>query len=151
MQTDVIRLEADDRVESAVALFEEYHIGGAPVVDSAGKLLGFLSARDVARSDHVRSGRIVTERGDYSAGSGELEDDGSFYSKSDYSPEILGSELVRDWMNPDVFSLPPTASLKEVCEVMVRESIHRVLIVEEKNLKGILSTFDVARYLAETL
>lgn len=151
MQTDVVRLEADDRVESAVALFEEYHIGGAPVVDAAGKLLGFLSAHDVARSEHVQRGEIVTGRGDYSAGTGELEDDGGFYSKVDYSPEVLGNELVKDWMNPDVISLPPSASLKEICELMVHESIHRVVIVEDDNLRGIVSTFDVTRHLAETL
>ena len=80
-----------------------------------------------------------------------MEDDGGFYSKLDYSPEVLGNELVKDWMNPDVISLPPTATLKEICELLVRESIHRVVIVEDENLRGIVSTFDVTRHLAETL
>lgn len=151
MKTDVMKLEADERVESAVALFEEYHVGGAPVVDSAGTLLGFLSAHDVARSDHVERGRIVPERGDYGLGPDDADDGEAYFSKADYSPEVLEGGLVKDWMNPSVISCPPDATLKELCQVMVRESIHRVLIVEGKSLRGIVSTFDVVRHLAEAL
>jgi CBS domain-containing protein len=151
MKTDVIKLGADERVETAVALFEEYHVGGAPVVDSAGTLLGFLSAHDVARSEHVERGRIVPERGDYGIGGDEADDGETYFSKADYSPEVLEGGMVKDWMNPAVISLPPSASLKELCQVMVSESIHRVLIVESKSLRGIVSTFDVVRHLAEVL
>ena len=65
--------------------------------------------------------------------------------------DVLGDELIKDWMNPDVISVHPTATLKEICEVMVRESIHRVVVVEDGHLRGIVTTFDVTRYLAETL
>lgn len=152
MQTDVVTLAVEDKVEQAVAILEEYHIGGAPVVDSTGALLGFLSSHDVARTEHVREGRLATERGDYAGALDEdVEDDDEFYSKDDYSPEILGSELVKDWMNPDVISVAPSTSLKEICKVMTAKSVHRVLVVEEERLRGIVSTFDVVRYLAQNL
>ena len=156
MVTDVQTLAADASIEEAIEVFEEYHISGAPVVDSAGRLLGVLTASDIARREHVSDGKLQASGGEYyltnplddARGEGIWDED-DYFSQADYSPETLGEEKVRDWMSPNIVSVVPETPLKEVCEVMVRETIHRVLVVESGTVKGIISSFDLVRYLAE--
>jgi CBS domain-containing protein len=153
MRGDVATLSADDSIETALALFEEARIGGAPVVAN-GRLVGMLTLADVSRPEHLNGGRIRTER-DYelSEPSGEerldeLDPDEVFYVKEDYSPEVLGRERVADWMTSGVVSVPAEATLEEVCRVMVERQIHRVCVTEGDKLVGLVSSFDVVRHVA---
>ncbi len=149
MRTDVLRLSVDTPIQEAVENFEEYRITGAPVVDEAGRLVGFLSLRDIATSEHVRDGRIVAERGSWPDTVEDEFDEGEGWGESDdYSPGVLGRETVQDWMNPDLITCTPDTRLKDLCKLMVRESVHRVLVVEGGSLKGIVTTFDVVRHIA---
>lgn len=152
MQGGLITLSADAPLGDAIRTFEENKISGAPVTDRAGKLVGVLSISDVARMDHVRGGRIETERADYYLAN-PLDDDSDrdFSEMDDYSPVSGGTETVREWMNPVIISIAREASLKEVCEVMARESVHRVLVAEDDIAFGIISTLDVVRFLAREL
>jgi CBS domain-containing protein len=155
MRKDVTRLAPTDPVETAVATFEELHIGGAPVVDEAGHLVGVLTASDIAQTAHVRGGRIETGGGEYTLPEpvGEELDESSveedILGKEDYSPEVLGGETVADWMNPEVVSVGPEATLRAVCLAMVRQRIHRVFVLDAGALVGVISTLDVVRCIAE--
>lgn len=155
MQRDVITLSVHAPISEVVSTFEEYHITGAPVVDAAGRAVGVLSVADIAREDHVQGGRLESERYEYYL-SNPLEEerddmisgDEDIFAKKDYSGELLGEQRVEDWMTPRVISVDPDADLKSVCELMAKESIHRVLVTEEDSVLGIVSTFDVVRFLA---
>jgi CBS domain-containing protein len=48
----------DDTVRSAMATMRRAKVHRLPVVDSAGKLIGILSLRDVARAAGHRAGQI---------------------------------------------------------------------------------------------
>ena len=152
MQGGLITLSADAPLGDAIRTFEENRISGAPVTDRTGKLVGVLSMSDVARTDHVRGGRIETERADYYLAN-PLDDEGDTYMSEveGYSPVTGGTETIRHWMNPAIISLRRDASLKEVCEIMARERVHRVLVAEDEVVFGIISTLDVVRFLANEL
>lgn len=150
MEGDLFILHAEDTIDAAVAAFEEYGITAAPVKDANDELVGVLSSSDVARSNHIRNGDIVTRHGFYrddplDAETGEHRG----FSTEDYDTDILRRERVKDWMNPDIISLEPSASIADVCEVMQKERIHRVFLVEGKSLKGVVSSFDIVRFLAK--
>ncbi|MCA8957349.1 MAG: CBS domain-containing protein [Planctomycetes bacterium] len=151
MHTEVITLQVDASIEEAVQTFEEFHIQGAPVLDQAGKLVGVLTSADIARTGHVRGNRIEARRGDsyFADTDSEGEDDEDFADKDEFSDEALGSDRVGDWMTPRVVSVRPTTTLKEMCGVMIAESIHRVLVVERNQLRGIVTALDVVRHVAE--
>ncbi len=149
MEDDLMVLHAEDTIDTAVAAFEEYGITAAPVKDANDELVGVLSASDVARTRHIRDGELVTCHGFYrddplDADTGEHRG----FSREDYDSEVLSRERVKDWMNPNIIALRPTASIKEVCEVMGRERIHRVFVVENKSLKGVVSSFDIVNFIA---
>lgn len=151
MRADVLTLTVDTPVREAVERLEEYRITGAPVVDAGGRLLGFLSLKDIARSDHVSDDRIDPGRGTWPTGAGDEDegwDEGGSYLADGYSPRLTGGATVGDWMTPEVVSVPPDATLQQVCTKMVEEGVHRVLVVERDALRGIVSTFDVVRHLA---
>lgn len=156
MQKDVVTLDSQAPISEAVKIFEEYHITGAPVVDSTGRALGVLSLVDIARDDHVQSGRIQSERHEYYLANPleeEMDDslfgDEDIFAKEDFSSSVIGEQRVEDWMTPKVISVDPSTNLKKVCELMASENIHRVLVTEESSVLGILSTFDIVRFLAE--
>ena len=156
MQKDVVTLDSQAPITEAVKVFEEYHITGAPVVDGTGRALGVLSLVDIARDDHVQSGRIQNERHEYYMANPleeELDDsifgDEDIFAKEGFSSGVVGEQRVEDWMTPKVISVDPATDLKQVCELMAGESIHRVLVTEESAVLGILSTFDIVRFLAD--
>ena len=155
MQAKVLTLAVDASVLEAIEVFEDEKISGAPVVDAGGNLVGVLSLHDIARKEHVLRGRLVTDRTDDLTGDEEGSDrapwDVEQYGRDDYSREVLGDERVADWMNPKVITLPPEASLKEVCRTMAGESIHRVVVTEGARVVGIISTLDIVRLLANKL
>jgi len=153
MRTDVETLSTEDTIESALALFEEARISGAPVLAN-GRLLGVLTLADITRLEHRRQGRMATER-DYELAepvgeelTDELDPEEVLYRKEDYSPEILGRELVGDWMSPGVVVVPPDASLETVCRTMSDRQIHRVFVTRHDQLAGVISSLDIVRFLA---
>mgnify|MGYP001399893349 CR=1 FL=1 len=155
MRRQVTTLSPDDGIESAIALFEEARISGAPVVDSGGKLVGVLTLADVARPDRMRESRVSTQRGSFEMSedvgeerTDELDPEEVFYSKEDYSADLLGGERVSEWMTGEVVSVTPDATLEAACKVMVARQIHRVFVTEGERLVGVLSSFDVVRALA---
>jgi len=158
MQTDLHTISADAPVSEAIESLEDNRITGLVVEDGAGRLVGVLSSSDVARIEHLRAGHLTETHGDYDpanptgeAMGEELPEDEQFVGREDYSMELLGRECVRDWMTPRIISVGPDASLREVCEVMLREGIHRVLVVEGNTLRGMISTMDIVRHLATNL
>ena len=56
---------------------------------------------------------------------------------------------VRDAMTAEVLHLPPDASITRAAEFMQQHRVHRVLIMEEGALLGIVTTSDIARAVAE--
>lgn len=50
---------------------------------------------------------------------------------------------VRDWMTPNVISVPPTASIAEADDLMSSRNIRRLAVLNGAELAGILSQGDV--------
>ncbi|MSR62871.1 MAG: CBS domain-containing protein [Planctomycetes bacterium] len=153
MRSDVATLSTEDTIESALALFEEARISGAPVLAN-GRLVGVLTLADVSRPEHQRDGRLATER-EYElaepAGeelSDEVDPEDVLYSKDDYSPPILGRERVGDWMSEGAVAVPPETPLETVCRIMTEKQIHRVFVTERDKLVGVISSLDIVCHVA---
>jgi CBS domain-containing protein len=126
----------------------EQRISGVPVVD-AGRVVGVVSRADIARvqvlmqaldgqvSDHLRYD--------------DAQADGFEHPQR---PEYQGfeqklSELkVRDAMRHQVISCPATTSVVDLADLMVRQHIHRIIVVEGERPVGIVSSLDIARLVA---
>ena len=158
MQREVLTFAADTPIEEAIERLEDQRVGGAPVLDGAGEIIGMLTASDITKSEHVRTNRVESERRTYEMTDREEEDsedellvEDAIYSKEDYSPVVLGRTTVIEWMSKDVVSVPPDATLKAVCRSMIAKHVHHVPVADRKKVVGIISTLDVVRCLAEVL
>jgi CBS domain-containing protein len=156
MRTDVVTLTADASIREAVETLQDDHLGGVPVVDAALRVVGVLSLTDIARIEHLQGDRVSETRGERQLSNPigealeeESVDDEEFTGREDYSPELLGRETVGQWMTQGVISVAPDATLKQVCSVMAKESVHRVVVLERGRLLGVISARDIVRHLAE--
>lgn len=151
MKKDVVRIDADATVDEALSSLEDAGIGGAPVIDATGKLIGVVSLRDLARrarSAESEFGGKGWDDEDLQIGEA-IEEDISM--ADDYSPQNAASERVRDCMSPGVVTVAPDAPIRAVAARLVKEKIHRVFVVDGHKLVGVISTFDMARAIAEDM
>jgi CBS domain-containing protein len=58
-------------------------------------------------------------------------------------------QCVRDIMRSNVVIAAPGDSLRDVAQLMLRHSVHRVPIVKEGRLVGLISSMDLVRLVAE--
>lgn len=150
MQTRVARLDAELLIDDAISLLEADRISGAPVVDAIGRVVGVLSLSDLARAKEAESRTPGGGRGEYYLPQEGMDDEADELGlKHDYSPDTLPTGTVAEWMSEDVVSVAPGDSVRVVCKRMADRGIHRVLVLEEDKLVGILSSFDVVRWIGE--
>lgn len=130
MTRDVLTIAPDLSIREAAELFASERLGGAPVTVH-GRIVGMLSASDLL--DFIASlpaepaeVRERTERG------------------------VLDAHTVEEAMTrPPVRSLAPDDPVSLAAEVMKRERLHRLPIVDKEQLVGIISTVDLVGAIAD--
>jgi CBS domain-containing protein len=143
MESDVVTVDPDTPLVDVHRLFVEEEINGVPVVDDAGAIQGVLSSLDLLRA--------VEEQ--YRGDPGKLV---PFYFRDEVPyagpdwigvPEDfedrVGALTAADAMVTEVVSVPADMPIADVAHTMRDQHIHRVLVVEDGALVGILSTFDL--------
>lgn len=131
-------LSPDTSIAAAARLLHDQHLSGAPVVDEAGRLHGVVSQTDLAGPPRGGAAGVaryfVVHEGKTLA--------------STAIPGVLPSEgVVSDVMQRNVQTVSAGSSLRDAVRLMVTREIHRVLVVEEGRLVGLVSTMDVLRAL----
>ncbi len=153
MRKNVQKLESGMPIDRAIALFEEAHISGAPVVDAQDRVVGVLTLADVANAELAAKSRLEGTSREYAVGGwrGDEEDlsEDEFVSMESLAIDAESGDTVAEWMTQEVVSVRSEASLRDVCRVMAENKIHRVLVVDEKKLHGIVTNSDVVRWIAE--
>ena len=170
MTRDVVTVTPETTLREAVELFTAKHISGAPVVSGHG-VVGVVSAGDIldfaaSTSELVNSptddvpwsdaaSEDEAERADAASGSyytdlfaGDVGDvDDRLGGRSDVT--VLDAHSVDEVMTRVAITLSPNASVLAAADLMRTRSIHRVLVLDNGTLVGIVSTLDVARAVAE--
>jgi CBS domain-containing protein len=171
MTSEVLTLAPELSLRDALSVLVTRHISGAPVV-SQGAVIGVVSLTDIAEfasaSPGVPTDRPVSatwEEDDpidllegtepASAFFAEMWDDagadvGERMAESS-NPEwnALEEATVGEVMSRDVRSLPPDAPVEDAAEFMRSAAIHRVLVMVDGKLDGIVSTSDIAAAVAD--
>ncbi|MEN8183240.1 MAG: CBS domain-containing protein [Myxococcota bacterium] len=148
MQTEVVSVRADMPLSELEGVLLRQRIHGAPVVEG-NRVIGVVS-----RSDVVRRLKFEEQR---------LED--AAYYLEPFDADQRGSEdhdrmleavavrvaklRVRDIMIEDVLSVAPDATLQEVAKKMLERPVHRMFVMEEGALLGLISSLDLLRLFAE--
>ena len=128
MQTDVVTVDADAHLEIAEGLMRMDRIRHLPVV-SKGALVGIVSQRDLF---HAALSTAMAR---------SPEDEQRW----------LARIPVRAAMTREVLSAHPDADVGHAVEMMLRERVGCLPVVEDGRLVGLLSETDCLRHLAALL
>jgi CBS domain-containing protein len=144
MQKNVLAVSPDMTLAALEDFLIAKRISGVPVIEH-GALVGIVSRSDVVRSlslERALAGLIVAE-----STAPESADDPVRL------PAGLASQLVartvRDAMVSDPVTVAPDMPIAEVARVLQARHIHRVLVVEGASVRGVISTLDLVRLIAE--
>jgi CBS domain-containing protein len=125
MRREVFTIGEDQTVEELIDLLLREHIHGVPVVNRAGALVGVVTQQDAFFSAATLARR-----------------EGETASRA--APRLR----VADLMTSPAVSATEDTDILGLCEMMHRLRIHRVPIVREGRVTGIVSSLDVCGALA---
>jgi CBS-domain-containing membrane protein len=135
MSPTVVTIPQDMSLRGAAHLLAQADISGAPVVDTAGRCIGVLSARDfVAWADHgAECGKRRSHASDCFCSDWKLMD-----------AETLPDETVECLMTADPVTAAHTTPIGTLAQMMVDARIHRVIVLDRIGRPvGVVSSTDV--------
>lgn len=171
MTRKVITVSPDSSIRDAMALLAGARVSGAPVVSgstvigviSATDLIDFASALPAARTDgwpepdeawdrapdeldaDLPTAAYFTEL--WSDDPADVEE--RFAATTTPEWDALAEHTVSEAMSRNVCSLPSNADVRAAADYMRRTGVHRVLVMDDGQLSGIVSTMDVAAAVAD--
>jgi CBS domain-containing protein len=175
MTSDVVVTAPEMTLREAAELFAAHHISGAPVV-SGNKVVGVVSAADILELAATARGvpQDIDAQVDTLGWSGpSLDED----SRSDGRPptsyftdlwseasddvtervnnpkasdvDILDEHCIEEIMSRPFVALTPHDDVCSAADLMREKSIHRVLVVQDGELVGIVTTLDIVKAVAD--
>lgn len=171
MSTEVVSVAPELTLRSALELFVERHISGAPVM-AGSRLVGVISASDILAFETTPPGE--PEAGE-EAPAWELEPSeewsegedapAAFFSDLWSEPgvevmekfeepegpeaQMLKSHTVSEIMTRRVVSVTPETTAVVAARLMSGLQIHRLVVLDHGELRGVLTTLDLVRAIAQ--
>ena len=138
MTKEVVTVRRETTIRDLALLFSEKHISSMPVVDDAGNLAGIVSESDLVEQDknlHIPTVISIFDWVIY------LESGKRFEKEL----QKMTGQTVGDIYSEQVFSVGPEALLSEVADLMSREKVHAVPVVDGSRLVGVVGRIDLIR------
>ncbi|MCP4005034.1 MAG: CBS domain-containing protein [bacterium] len=152
MQSKPITVSPSETVFGLERGLIENRIGGFPVVED-GKLIGIACRSDIVRAlgyEHTYAEQLADQNMEVAG------EHGQSLSEKNWAKEVgsrVGERLegmkVRDVMIRDVCVARPDDTVEAAAKQMATAGFHRLPIVDEGRLVGILTSLDLTRLIAE--
>ncbi|HLE54940.1 MAG TPA: CBS domain-containing protein [Thermoplasmata archaeon] len=144
MSKDPITLKPTASLREAAITLADESVGGCPVVDDSGKMIGMLSEVDILEALKTQNKELrmlmppeITFGISFVEVIKEREALAAF--------KEVENRLVRDVMTKEVHAVSPEDALERPIRLMVQHKIHRIPVVERDRLVGIVTRGDVLR------
>jgi len=140
MEREVVTVAPDATVHELVLLLQQKDLGGVPVVDGDGRLVGIVTEGDLVIEDaDVRLPHYFGLFGNlvYLGGQKKFEE---------RLKKMVGN-AVADVMTTEVFTVTPDDPVARAANIMVDKKVNRVPVVEGDRLVGIVARHDIIRLL----
>ena len=149
MNPEVMTVTNEMTVKELAGFLTDQEISGAPVEDENGALIGVVSVTDIVRAASSGGDRLMNGH----------DREAHFYTRG-WEGKLSADELetlhleddelkVGDIMTPSVFAVEAEAPINTVAQSMMDSHLHRLLVVREGKVVGIVSTSDLLSLLAE--
>ena len=139
MTTDVLSFKPQDTVQAAAEAMTERSIGGAPVVDDEGNVVGMLNDDDLIVSDvRLHMPTVISVLGAYL----ELPSSASRFDKE--VRKAVGA-TVGEVMSENPETCGEDETVEQVATVLHEHNLSRLPVVRDAKLVGIVSRGDILR------
>ncbi|MCC6874568.1 MAG: CBS domain-containing protein [Sandaracinaceae bacterium] len=140
MHSSVAVASPETPLEELLDALLDARIGGAPVVDSRGRVLGIASKTDLLARWRAKEAGAALGPLQIRTEAGEV---------IDLDPRV-GPQRVADVMSREVLSVRPEDTVAQAAALMAYEGVHRLPVVDESDrLVGVVSSLDIARFVAQ--
>jgi CBS domain-containing protein len=154
MVSEVITVRPETSIEEVSELFQIHNIHGAPVVDNEGMLVGIVTEDDVMVGGMGFSDEELDtlededgeEAGQEAAAAAAAEPAVEPAGEGDLMDE---TRRVEEIMTPRPITAEEHTPVEELCRLMWKLKIHRIPIVNQGRVRGIVSTIDICRLVVE--
>ncbi len=147
MQSKVITVEPDMALDEVAELLCRERISGAPVIED-GEVIGVVSRSDLVRLPLV--GNALAELVDsYERDLAEARGEPDARYVSTTVGEQLSGRTARDAMTANAVSVTPDTPIVEVAKKLNQLHMHRVLVEEDGELKGMITSLDLVRLISD--
>jgi len=147
MSTDVLFLLEDNTVAEAIRLFGKRNIGGAPVIDHDGNLVGMLTDADIFKNLRLKYKQYNIS---FPTGVGMPSvnfDSTVAYTELKKAYKDLAQTKVKAIMVAKVVVAKPEDEVEVIVPLLVDNRINRLPVVEKGKVIGIISRGDIIRTL----
>lgn len=134
MTKKFIALSPKTKFFEAAKLLLDNHVSGAPVIDDNEKLVGILSEKDLFRALYPSYKEFYLQPDQYISHEGLRESIGDATDKT-----------VEQIMSRRLITTHPGGSILKIGGLMVATGIHRVPVVKDEKVIGMVSRGDVYR------
>lgn len=133
MTRDLTSIQEDATIKDLIFVLEKSELSGVPVLDDEGKVVGFISERDVIEAalpdyfEMLRTAFYIPDIDQLSKKLEEIEDDS-----------------ISEYMTEDVVSVSEDEEDLHVADLIIRNGLHRVPVVDrDEMLAGIVRRIDL--------
>ena len=134
MQSRIVTLRPDMSARDAERILAEHRLTGAPVVDDDQRVLGVVSQSDLVRLD---------ARPPSTATTGAFFSDVGAYDDLGRLPADESMVRLETLMSRKVLAVTPEDPLTRAARLMRQHGVHRLLVIEDGTLRGIVSSLDL--------
>ncbi|MCL4503545.1 MAG: CBS domain-containing protein [Deltaproteobacteria bacterium] len=141
MTTEVITVSPETLVSELTKIIAGKNIGGVPVVDAGGLLVGIVTQSDlVERTKDLELGPVIN-----------ILDFHLYFDLPSHMfkqvQKMLGA-TVADVMSPKPLTVSPETPIRQIASLMDRQKIHTLPVMAGGKLVGIVGKMDLVRALA---
>jgi len=143
MTKDVITVKMDRTVRDVVTLLHDHHMGGIPVVDNTGLLVGVISEYDIVRLINTKTSKLSLKF----PSSHTL---GLVFQESITNREVrdafndIADMKIFEVMIKDVPTMSPNADVSDVAAELRKDHIKRLPIIDDSGkVVGIVTRRDL--------
>jgi len=134
MTRRVVTITPETTLLAAAKLMLEHRVGGLPVLDASGRMIGVFSESDLLR---------------------EEGEDGSPWlrmmvgpDREPVEPPRLDARKVHEFMTRQPTTIAPSASIAQACRLLHEHRLRRLPVVENDKLVGMIARADLVRAVA---
>lgn len=148
MNTKVITIKPDELIKDAVKKFSENHIGGLPVIDEKGNVIGIITESDILKLMKHEYSELDEK---YKDPDSTLDFDLMCDLRKFHNiyKETKGKIPVYEVMQKKVITITSGDTLENAATIMIKNKINRLPVVIKGKLVGIVTRDDIIRALAK--